>query len=574
MTNSSSASLVTSFTRYTRKFRANIRSCSDGWLLVRIIAWASVLPLLVRGWPLPRLMRLLTPRRTSKRLCGNADQYAEKVARYTDFVLGRGIGVYRRNCLKRSLILYRFLCRRGIEVRLCLGVSKTRRSPDLNSANALRGHAWLVRQGRVYQEHPSVDTGTYTVTCSFAPADFNENRGPTPEMALFLACGRSQFDPTSPQRIAQLLQKSIHWPDFLALARQHGLLESTHRVLAAQQQSVPAEILATLRRDCHHFTARAMLLSAELARVTRCLRRADIRVIAYKGPALAQTLFGDAAKRHFKDLDLLIDEPDRTRATDALLAKGYGSRLELGWEHSFVHADTGTMVDLHWALVPADFHLSLPFDTLWQRRRTVTVAGESVTTLANDDTLIVQCINASKDDWYSLGQIHDLGQMADRHDLDWRAILARAETWGCRRIVLLGVALAHDLFGVALPVEVRETLDADKPLRRLCANVASRLLQPAAAEGKVLLLYRLRARSRERFRERLPHYRSMLRHTRRMLRHTVMPNDKDRQFLPLPRWLFPLYFVIRPVRLTRKHFLTAQDPPTKTSGAGAGVDTG
>lgn len=552
MTNSSSVLSVPSYPQYARKFRANIRSFSDGWLFIRIFAWATALPLLVRVWSLPRLVHFLTPRHISKRP-HHEDHYAEQVAKYTDFVLGRGIWVYQRNCLKRSMILYHFLCRQGIDVQLCLGVRKSQGKPDLDGRDVLLGHAWLVRQGRPYREHASIDTGTYTVTCSYGPpSGLNGIQHLSPEMELFLACGRTQFDSTSPKTITQLLQKPIHWPRFLDLVRQHGLMNCAYNLLAPQQDAVPDEIRTTLGRDCHHFTARSMLLAAELARVTRCLRRADIKVIAYKGPALAKTLFGDTAKRHFNDLDLLIAETDRSRATDVLLAQGYQSHLELSWEHSFVRADSGTMVDLHWALVPDAFHLSLPFGALWQRRRTVTIAGLSVATFGEEDTLIVQCINAAKDDWSSLGQIHEIGLMINTCDLDWQDISACTGTLGCKRIVMLGVALSAHLFGAPLPPEVRERFDGDKSQQQLRDDIAARLLQPPGAGAKVLLLDRLRARSRERFRERLPHY-------RRMLSHALRPNEKDHEFLPLPRCLFPAYFVLRPIRLIRKHVLSAQD---------------
>ena len=57
---------------------------------------------------------------------------------------------------------------------------------------------------------------------------------------------------------------------------------------------------------------------------------------------------------------------------------------------------------------------------------------------------------------------------------------------------------------------------------------------------------RLRARSRERLRDRLPHYRSML-------LHIVIPNKNDRAVVPLPRLVMPLYYLIRPIRLIHKH---------------------
>jgi len=41
-----------------------------------------------------------------------------------------------------------------------------------------------------------------------------------------------------------------------------------------------------------------------------------------------------------------------------------------------------------------------------------------------------------------------------------------------------------------------------------------------------------------------------------MLKRTLMPNEKDFEFLPLPSLLFPLYFIIRYIRLTRKYTST------------------
>ena len=111
---------------------------------------------------------------------------------------------------------------------------------------------------------------------------------------------------------------------------------------------------------------------------------------------------------------------------------------------------------------------------------------------------------------------------------------------------MLGLSLAWQLFAAPIPVSATEILERDKSITQISAEIAARLIQPTEENGKVMQLDRLRARSRERLRERLPHY-------RHMLRHIVMPNEKDREFLPLPHILTPLYFIIRPIRLTRKH---------------------
>jgi len=493
-----------------------------------------------------RLLGFLAPDRSSKSLLNDPEEYASKIAIYTDFILGRGIWVYKRNCLKRSLILYHFMRTTDIDVQLCLGVKANQKNEKQHASNELNGHAWLVLDGQPWQEHESIPTETYTITFRYPESNLGKDEAFNPEIALFLACARSRFEPTAAQAISQLLQGPIHWPRFLGLVRQHGLLSCVHTVLAPQTDTVPEKIRATLRTDCQNFTAHAMLLSAELVQLTQRLSESGIKVIAYKGPALAQTLYGSTGKRHFKDLDVLIDESDLSRVRENILSQDYRSRLELGWEHSFVRDDTKIMADVHWAFAHQSLRFDLPFDGVWQRRRMVTIGGKSIATLGKEDTLIAQCINAAKDDWASLGQIFEIGQIINRYDLDWAVLVELAETVGCKRIVLIGLSLASQLFAVPIPVTATEILERDKSVQQLSADIAARLIQPIETTGKIMHVDRLRARSRERLRERLPHYRCMF-------RHMVMPNEKDREFLPLPHLLTALYFIIRPIRLIHKH---------------------
>jgi hypothetical protein len=320
-------------------------------------------------------------------------------------------------------------------------------------------------------------------------------------VALFLACARSSYDPAASETIGRLLQGLIHWPRFLELVRQHGLLGYAFTALTPQADAVPEEIRATLRTDCQNFTARAMLLSAELVRVTQRLSESGIKVIAYKGPALAQTLYGSTGKRHFKDLDVLIDEPDLGRTSEIMLSQDYHSRLALEWEHSFVRDDLNIMADVHWAFAHQSLHFNLPFDDVWQRRRMITIGGKSVATLGKEDTLIVQCINAAKDDWASLGQIFEIGQIASTYDLNWTVLCEQAETVGCSRIVLIGLSLASQLFAAPIPVAATEIIKRDRSVQQLSAEIGARLIQPTESAGKIMHVDRLRARSRERLRE-------------------------------------------------------------------------
>jgi hypothetical protein len=141
-----------------RRLRAHLASPGDLWLLLRILALATVLPLLLRTLSLPRLLRWLTP--SPVRPGAKAPQ-PQRIARLVQRVLGLNRWVYRPNCLKRSLLLFHFLRRGGQDVRLHIGV----RSPGpLHAGAALDGHAWLELAGAPYLEPQAAAIGSYRVT--------------------------------------------------------------------------------------------------------------------------------------------------------------------------------------------------------------------------------------------------------------------------------------------------------------------------------------------------------------------------------------------------------------------------
>ncbi len=540
-------SRITSHSVYLKKFRTNFRSGSDVWLFIHIFTLVTLLPFLLHVWSLKRLARVLTPRNKPKRGLYDEFSYIDQIVNYTDFILRRGIWIYRPNCLKRSLILYHFLSKQGCDIQLCLGVRKTQEK--------LFGHAWLVRYGQVYLEHPSIDVSTYTITCSFSASDFNRSSELTSEMELLLECARYQFHPSDSERVIHILKKPINWPCFLNHVRQHKLLEPAYRALALKKHdAVPDAIITSLKHDNHQFTARAMLLTSELIHITSCLREADINTIAYKGPILAKEIYGKTSTRHFKDLDLLVNDASRIHATKIILSLGYRPRLELEWEHSFICDKTQIMVDLHWGLAPKSMRFDVSFASLWEHHKLIDIAGVPIAALDSENTLIVHCINAAKDDWHSFGQIHDTGQIITTCDLNWELLLCRSDTYDCRRIVLLGVALSAQLFDVPLPPAAKKAVGQEKSLQFLCSKITDKLLQPDNSHKDVLFLNilnlnRIRALSRERWTDKIPHY-------WRIILHILSPNEKDYAFISFPKLLFPLYLIVRPIRLIRKLIFT------------------
>jgi hypothetical protein len=138
--------------------RGALRSLSsprDLWLVIRMAAWAPLLPLLKFLLPLPRLVRLAAakPRR------GDRDEARERrIARLAAVLYrSRGVGM-RDNCLERSLVTYRFLGRANARPRLVVGM----RAAETDVV----GHVWVLVDGNAVHDPPE-EVAQMTTMMSF-----------------------------------------------------------------------------------------------------------------------------------------------------------------------------------------------------------------------------------------------------------------------------------------------------------------------------------------------------------------------------------------------------------------------
>jgi hypothetical protein len=135
------------------RIRSHFTSPLDVLWFAQIAFLIMVLPVMLRAMSLPSVLRRLTPRH-SPRVGYVPDK--EKIARYTDWILRHRLGGYQPNCLKRSLVLYHFLRKSGLEVDIHLGLRRLNDqcATELNRQSIdFQGHAWLTANGHVLLEH-------------------------------------------------------------------------------------------------------------------------------------------------------------------------------------------------------------------------------------------------------------------------------------------------------------------------------------------------------------------------------------------------------------------------------------
>jgi hypothetical protein len=105
-----------------RKIRSNFSSFEEVKLFTHIFLLITILPLLIKLLSIPKLMKVLTP--GDLKVCKNihSEKAKEKVIKFTDYIMSRNFWIYKSTCLKRSLILYHFLRKLGINVHIFFGV--------------------------------------------------------------------------------------------------------------------------------------------------------------------------------------------------------------------------------------------------------------------------------------------------------------------------------------------------------------------------------------------------------------------------------------------------------------------
>lgn len=147
-----------------KKIQSGFDSPEDVLLFVRICSLVTVLPLLVKFLSIPRLMKIITPARQVSAIKCDNDGTRDKIEKYTDYILGRNYWMFKQTCLKRSLILYYFLRKYGMNVSICFGVKYKKEISGSMKEKQMDGHAWLLYRGDIYLEKNIQIAKTYTLT--------------------------------------------------------------------------------------------------------------------------------------------------------------------------------------------------------------------------------------------------------------------------------------------------------------------------------------------------------------------------------------------------------------------------
>jgi len=374
-------------------------------------------------------------------------------------------------------------------------------------------------------------------------------------MGVLLAAAAVSTDPSRDERLVAALRRMDDWTRLLDSAGRHGLLlVLSRRVASLPEGAVPGEIAAELKRLYRLNSMRSLKTVAELVATLRLLEEAGIRALPFKGPVLAQAVYGDMAARQFCDLDILVDPAAVWDAQHVLQAAGYQNEIEVpldrrsrAFGQSFelgLMGSNRTPIDLHVAFESPSFQGCLAFDRIWGRRGSLELAGRQIPHFAPDDCFLMLCVHGARHEWLNLELVCSLAELVAAHrGIDWAGLLRAATDSHCRIRCLLGLALADRLLGFTLPPGVARVVDEEPIVERLAEGVTRKMVRDDTELGGSIARLYWALRTLDSTEDKVT----------TLFKTAFVPGLNDWQPSDLPGQLAPFYAVARPVRLLLTH---------------------
>jgi hypothetical protein len=358
---------------------------------------------------------------------------------------------------------------------------------------------------------------------------------------------RALVDVSSPDwPLDPALLDRIDWEDLLRQARHHSLSPLLAHRLLESRAPIPRDIRTRLKSDFQANLHRNFSLLEEALRIARVFRDRGIDVIPYKGPVLAEQLWGSFALRECSDLDLLVPRANVNAAGSVLRDLSYlpvspisdslrPSFVRNASEEQFHHCESNILLELQWAPAPRGMAIDFDEESLWRNKQTVSIAGETLTTPSPEDLFALLAIHGWKHNWSKLVWVADLAQVMRRHDLDWDLLHRSARRGRWDRILRLAVAMVERVYGVALSPALRPD-----PKLALLADQLAADLREAKNHGYLEWHRHMLSARDDRFSQ-----------IRQVATFFFTPGLADYECVELPAWASPGYRLVRIARLLR-----------------------
>jgi hypothetical protein len=303
----------------------------------------------------------------------------------------------------------------------------------------------------------------------------------TPEQEVLLWTIR--VDHTKDQRIGEILGLGVDWEYIRETAIQHGIIPLLYKRLKGEMAYlVPSDELSTFRTLFMANAIKNIRMEQHLLKTLDILADSAVEAMPFKGPALAVQAYGDLSMRSFYDLDILIHDADQSKVYQILTSQGYiltgpgwmsiERRLGILDRKDLKFSTLNGILELHWKIIERLYAVSLDMDQIWDRSLPLLMNSRKIKTMSPEDMVIVMCFHGLKHAWQNLEWLADLiHTISNNPDIKWHDVVVRAENIGLKRIVLIGLFLAHKHGGIRYGSDIENMFASDASMQKLAGEI-------------------------------------------------------------------------------------------------------
>lgn len=396
------------------------------------------------------------------------------------------------------------------------------------------------------------------------------------ETELIVECSQTRLNSQQTKRICEILSQSLDWDFILNISSKNGLLPLiSWNLLKNFADALPADIKALLSKNLQNQTQKNLFLTHKLIEIVKILEEVGIPLLPFKGTTLALQAYNNLVLRDYCDLDVLVQPKHFDKAVQVLSNNGFRPISGVNWLKRKVlffnnKKDVGLVgenkivrIELHWKLSGSHFAMPIEIDNLWKRLEKINLGGKDLYALPFDILFIYLCLHGSRHAWEKFSWICDLHELVltledSGEKINWLEVHNYAKIYGCEKVVELGLYLIYKFFDFEVAYPDFAQIKGNEAYTKIADQVKQKNFSTDKTSSQIgeWYLYHLSLKEKKADRFKLH-----LRYFFWYLKIIFRPTSLDKSVFHLPTILYPLYYLLRPIRLLFTYF--NHNPTTK-----------
>lgn len=376
------------------------------------------------------------------------------------------------------------------------------------------------------------------------------------EYKILCLCASKHFSPESIDTCLKIIvQNNINWDLLITIGYTHKLLPLLYLNLKKIHKHIPKNVLCKLEKYYLKNTKKNLLMFGELLRILTLFESSNILAVPYKGPILAIQAYGGINFRDFGDLDIFIFKEDLFAVNELLISHGYEPQFNINSKNGkkyvssqrelkFFNISKNVTVEIHWKF--SGVFSSFPEYTeyiLMEDKKKIEIQKKSVITLSNENLLLILSLHNASHHWSRLVWLNDVSELIYNCNINWHCVLQKADLIGMKRILYITLCLASDVFDLNIPKSLLEEISKDQTLNNLLPVLKENLFKKnkGGLSWEFFISFQIREDLKYGIKD--------------CLKGLINPSFYEFNNLPLPNFLYPLYYFYRPYNLLKRYKL-------------------